>query len=56
MNKSEFQATILLGAVEEMHGKVFYCEDEEGVLRRWYPPRLPNLESLKELKKKVREN
>lgn len=22
-----------------MEGKVFYCEDDEGILRRWFPPR-----------------
>ncbi len=26
-------------SVESMQGRVFYCEDDEGVLRRWYPPR-----------------
>ena len=25
--------------VEDMQGRVFYCEDDEGVLRRWAPPR-----------------
>tara|TARA_R110002153_G_scaffold43064_3_gene122004 strand:- start:341 stop:496 length:156 start_codon:yes stop_codon:yes gene_type:complete len=25
--------------VDEMQGHIFYCEDEDGVLRRWYPPR-----------------
>lgn len=23
-----------------MEGKVFYCEDDDGTLRRWFPPRL----------------
>lgn len=25
--------------IEAMQDKTFYCEDEDGVLRRWYPPR-----------------
>jgi len=25
--------------IDEMKGRTFYCEDDEGVLRRWYPPR-----------------
>lgn len=25
-------------AVNEMQGHVFYCEDGEGLLRRWKPP------------------
>lgn len=25
-------------AIAAMQGKTFYCEDDEGVLRRWYPP------------------
>ena len=28
-------------AIESMQGHTFYCEDDEGVLRRWYPPRVP---------------
>lgn len=32
-----------------MEGKVFYCEDDEGVLRRWFPPRiLPSTPAQKE--------
>ena len=26
-------------AIAAMQGKTFYCEDEDGMLRRWYPPR-----------------
>lgn len=26
--------------LEQMQSKVFYCEDEDGVLRRWSPPPL----------------
>lgn len=33
-----------------MEGKVFYCEDDEGVLRRWFPPRLIPTLSTKEQK------
>jgi hypothetical protein len=34
------------GKLLSMEGKVFYCEDDEGVLRRWYPPRLlPTIKS-----------
>jgi hypothetical protein len=29
----------LKNAVDEMQGGTFYCEDDEGVLRRWTPPR-----------------
>jgi hypothetical protein len=29
----------LKNAVDSMQGGVFYCEDDEGVLRRWTPPR-----------------
>lgn len=25
--------------LSEMQDHVFYCEDDEGVLRRWYPPK-----------------
>ena len=25
-------------------GRTFYCEDEDGVLRRWHPPRTPEKE------------
>lgn len=28
----------LVSAVKAMQGKTFYREDDEGVLRRWYPP------------------
>jgi len=31
---------IYKNAIAEMQGHVFYCEDAEGVLRRWTPPRL----------------
>jgi hypothetical protein len=27
--------------IDQMQGHTFYCEDEDGVLRRWYPPRRP---------------
>lgn len=27
-------------AISQMQGKVFYCEDDEGFLRRWTPPRV----------------
>ena len=26
--------------IAQMQGHTFYCEDDEGVLRRWYPPRV----------------
>jgi hypothetical protein len=29
----------LKNAVDAMQGGTFYCEDDEGVLRRWTPPR-----------------
>lgn len=29
--------------LENMQGHTFYCEDENGVLRRWYPPKPPIL-------------
>lgn len=29
----------LKNAVDDMQGRTFYCEDEDGVLRRWVPPR-----------------
>lgn len=25
--------------VKQMQGMVLFCQDEEGVLRRWYPPK-----------------
>lgn len=31
----------LRNAVEAMQGKTFYCEDDEGALRRWHPPSVP---------------
>lgn len=34
----------LRNAVDAMQGKTFYCEDDEGVLRRWTPPRMPKKE------------
>lgn len=30
---------VLKNAVDQMQGHTFYCEDSEGVLRRWTPPR-----------------
>lgn len=41
---SFFEWHRLRDAVESMQGQVFYCQDEEGVLRRWYPPRVPEKE------------
>jgi len=33
-------------AIDDMQGQTFFCQDEGGVLRRWYPPRpLPPLNS-----------
>ncbi len=32
---------LMKSAVEAMQGHTFYCEDEDGVLRRWVPPRVP---------------
>ena len=32
-------------AVEAMQGTVIYMEDDEGVLRRWYPPSMPKQET-----------
>jgi hypothetical protein len=42
MPKSDMQAAILHYEfyIRQMQGRTFYCEDDEGVLRRWYPPRL----------------
>lgn len=38
------QARYLVNHYEQhirlMQGEVFFCQDEDGVLRRWYPPRL----------------
>ncbi|PZX03784.1 hypothetical protein [Celeribacter halophilus] len=28
----------LRDAVREMQGHVFFCQDPDGALRRWYPP------------------
>lgn len=38
--REEFEAdNIRLGrALGEMQGHTFFCQDAEGVLRRWYPP------------------
>ena len=27
-------------AIEAMQGHTFYCQDEGGLLRRWYPPKV----------------
>lgn len=27
-------------AIEAMQGHTFFCQDDEGFLRRWYPPEL----------------
>ena len=27
--------------IDQMQGYVFYIEDDEGLLRRWYPPKRP---------------
>lgn len=35
-------------AVEAMQGNTFYCEDEDGLLRRWHPPRTPQKERASE--------
>lgn len=35
----------LTNAVAQMQGHTFYCEDDEGVLRRWHPPRPARKES-----------
>ena len=32
---------LLRNAIVAMQDCVFYAEDEEGVLRRWYPPAVP---------------
>lgn len=32
-------------AIEAMQGHTFYCEDGDGVLRRWTPPRAPTEQS-----------
>ena len=34
-------------AILEMQGHVFYCQDEDGVLRRWHPPQPIELDSDK---------
>jgi hypothetical protein len=36
----------LLQAVQSMQGHTFYCEDADGVLRRWYPPEAPAAKPL----------
>lgn len=30
--------------IDAMHGHTFYCEDINGVLRRWTPPRRPMMD------------
>jgi|GEM_PF-6055113 len=30
--------------IDAMQGHTFYCEDDEGNLRRWYPPARPLLD------------
>lgn len=45
---TEYQKTRLLvlnTSVAAMQNLVFYCEDDEGVLRRWTPPRPVKLEN-----------
>jgi hypothetical protein len=43
MTKSELDAAVreYRRLIDAMQGHVFYCEDDEGVLRRWFPPRRP---------------
>lgn len=38
---------MMKNALEDMQGHTFYCEDADGLLRRWTPPRVPNLVSTK---------
>lgn len=39
MTDNEKTHLLLLNkAVQNMQGRTFYIEDDEGVLRRWYPP------------------
>lgn len=41
MTKLEGEYHRMRRALEAMQGHVFYVEDEEGRLRRWYPPKPP---------------
>lgn len=43
MTKSELLGLVAhyRRTVDAMQGYTFYWEDDEGVLRRWYPPKRP---------------
>jgi len=45
---SEMRDLMYHSAITEMQGKTFYCEDGDGVLRRWYPPRPFTVDDEKE--------
>ena len=32
-------------AIDRMQGHIYFIQDEDGVLRRWYPPRRPILDN-----------
>ena len=34
--------------IDDLQGRVIYMEDEEGVLRRWIPPRRPIFDPIDE--------
>ena len=38
----------LKNAVDDMQGHVFFCQDENGALRRWFPPRPYKVEADEE--------
>lgn len=41
MASNEGLLNIYRGMIDNMQGHVFFVQDEDGVLRRWYPPKRP---------------
>ena len=47
MTKTELEAAIIeyRRIIDAMQDRVFFCEDDEGILRRWMPPRRPRIDN-----------
>jgi len=45
MEARDFQIQLLIEKIKDMQGRVFYREDDDGVLRRWTPPKPPKEET-----------
>ncbi len=48
MNKADLERKVrhYETVIEQMQGHTFYCENGDGALVRWYPPRVRSLQDL----------